>query len=1452
MRARALLLTLLLLGSIPALPTLLMTSASAGQVNHFGNSGFPNSVNISFGSSGYDTSTNLTLGASAVASSASFEVQGWPDAQGDSPLAIGIDVGDDMDLEWAFGGPGNGSFGHVNELSNGWDKTSLNLSSGYNTSYSIRLPLNATVTSSSINISTLSELTLSGSDVRDTYMHKPNPTWGNNTHANCNYGNATINFVGKTEWANWHIYRGLYWFNLSQLPAVTVLDANLSFWIDDVVNNANSGQPVTAQHNYDLRPLLKDWEEGQEYNVLVQQGPGATWNKAIDNVTGTDYSWSSAGASSNSDRGAIVATITESPANLEQTWMEFNSQSLTNLIQSWVNGSVANQGLLFIGDESTSKPDGSTLKITSSDNSTHSPRLVIVFEGSNDVTAGVDIGDDGIIEWHHSGNLSNGSVIPNFSSTLNSFLANATPTFTDNWGNEFVDVPLNVTGNATLILDEIDIRYDWKPIVTISPHGDLVSEINQHLSTLTPDATGNVSITINVSSDSAGAVELSNLSIVLGDRPPSIGSITLPTQTMVPNGQFSLVGLEVTSYQGITNLSWITFTPQLQNIADRPIFLHSLTNGSTWVNDPGGYVANFSGQWQVLNSDTGQIEWLIEPSWSWPEEQDVEWLAQTGTVDVLHTDRMSSATTNHERRMEITAFHLWDETSPTDGGPEVLENEWVAGSDQLQVSGAVNFLDVSTKPLPGDVLIELENVTGNGTVDDNGEFSIFTNAPSGNRYGGITISTSIVGPLDATPDGMGMRTFRVDATLPGMMLHSPLGDRIVPDNQQLFNVSIAETNDSSGVSDQTLQLFWWAEDLHDDGDGIPEIGEYVARPLLRQVGSNYFHATYDDSSNSQGQMVSLYIEGSDNVGNSLNAGGPGFDEDLHHYISLVPTPTTLSNTTFQSSGDDVIVPAHPNWLNITLQDENWLEDITRISIDMGQGIDLTWIVGEGFSSSDSNLIIEDYTLTSVVEEIYLNISFSVTPLFNPTSPYGQILIQVSDSSGNEVFITGHPWQFNADIMLAESSISLSDNQSNFTLENDSYVSLNERLQISGRIRYAAADLAPPVDSYQVQLEVPLDLPLSVYSDVNGHFSGEMTAYGSGLYRVNLQVLGGLGIVSPEPTAVRLQIDSNPPTIVGSEPSFIPANSTTFILQFDLQEIGAGMSPEDVPVFCQVRRGLELVGVQIDSLATLQIPGEVSRYLVNISFPPLQANDYLDCWLEITDLARNPVTGEGSAPNWPLSLPVIETRPDLLADALVLSPDPALFGQNILVNVTLVNIGNHTAAPFIVALETLIEYEGQLEVVEIGRQQVIFLQGENTAIATFDWIPDWVGDLELVVRVDSDEEISERNENNTYSWPVKVESAPKEGGFFSKNTLAICGLSMLFLTSIGMLFALRFRKEDDDSDEWDEYSDEEAPPSSMEGKLQPDGHEYVEWPIDSKEWWYRKDSEHHWEPWLEDN
>ena len=222
MKIRAILLSVLMLATIP---NLIVNPVTGGQVTHFGMAGQPSSVNLTFSSAGYDTSSNFTLGANEVVSWAELDVKGLPDNLGNTPNTISIDVGDDQDLEWAFGGPGNGSFGHLNELSNGWSGVGVNVSTGYNTSYSLRLPLNATINSASVNFSTLSELTLSGNNMRDAYIHNPNPTWGNATYKDCNYGNSTITVVGKTEWANWHIYRSLYWFDLTQLPSVTVLDA---------------------------------------------------------------------------------------------------------------------------------------------------------------------------------------------------------------------------------------------------------------------------------------------------------------------------------------------------------------------------------------------------------------------------------------------------------------------------------------------------------------------------------------------------------------------------------------------------------------------------------------------------------------------------------------------------------------------------------------------------------------------------------------------------------------------------------------------------------------------------------------------------------------------------------------------------------------------------------------------------------------------------------------------------------------------------------------------------------------------------------------------------------------------------------------------------------------------------------------------------------------------------
>ena len=170
----------------------------------------------------------------------------------------------------------------------------------------------------------------------------------------------------------------------------------------------------------------------------------------------------------------------------------------------------------------------------------------------------------------------------------------------------------------------------------------------------------------------------------------------------------------------------------------------------------------------------------------------------------------------------------------------------------------------------------------------------------------------------------------------------------------------------------------------------------------------------------------------------------------------------------------------------------------------------------------------------------------------------------------------------------------------------------------------------------------------------------------------------------------------------------------------------------------------------------------------------------------------------------------------------------------------------------VTLETLIQHEGRLTVTEVGRQQVLLLEGETTTTVSFEWLPDWEGDLDLVVRVDSDEAIAERDENNSYSWAITVQPAPEGRGFFiSQTALAIGGVALLLLFCIGMLLALRHRRDDDDLEEWGEDVDANEPDSTMQGTVQSDGYEYLEWPSDSDEWWYRKDAQDPWSPWDED-
>ena len=96
------------------------------------------------------------------------------------------------------------------------------------------------------------------------------------------------------------------------------------------------------------------------------------------------------------------------------------------------------------------------------------------------------------------------------------------------------------------------------------------------------------------------------------------------------------------------------------------------------------------------------------------------------------------------------------------------------------------------------------------------------------------------------------------------------------------------------------------------------------------------------------------------------------------------------------------------------------------------------------------------------------------------------------------------------------------------------------------------------------------------------------------------------------------------------------------------------------------------GEQIQTNATMQSSGQVSSYLANLSLTSTSSDDSLDCWLEVADLAGNNISGLGSTSSWPLSIPVVETRPDIIATEITISPNELTLGQDAFINFTIIN------------------------------------------------------------------------------------------------------------------------------------------------------------------------------------
>ena len=156
----------------------------------------------------------------------------------------------------------------------------------------------------------------------------------------------------------------------------------------------------------------------------------------------------------------------------------------------------------------------------------------------------------------------------------------------------------------------------------------------------------------------------------------------------------------------------------------------------------------------------------------------------------------------------------------------------------------------------------------------------------------------------------------------------------------------------------------------------------------------------------------------------------------------------------------------------------------------------------------------------------------------------------------------------------------------------------------------------------------------------------------------------------------------------------------------------------------------------------------------------------------------------------------------IGSSFSITSDAPQIGESSQVELLLVNLGNHSDEAFQVSLQTHVFKDEKWHVSEVANQTIVLSKGQVSKI-TFTWRPDWQGQMNLVVVLDSTSKITEQNENNSFSINLDVKPMSQEDGLLaSQSSMAIAGIGIIGLFAVIMLgFALKRMKQEDEYEDW---------------------------------------------------
>jgi len=436
---------------------------------------------------GSNTEAKLKFPKGADVLSASFNVTGLPDGLGNYPTEVKLDVGDDGDLEWEFNISSVGSFGRQTNFIGSIDNKRLVLDKGESDeSLLIRLPRDANILSADLNVEGYSHGIPNGDFETGTMVG-----WNTITNQYSDTVSVQNGRGGDDPPGSWGA-TGYY----------LMLRSNPFGSYDDDCNIVVESDLFPK---FDTDYITMDWDmlENDRFSLDIQVQDDNS-NSVTARFIGGNGDDDNNNAESLTKQVIDISSLTGNNLKI-YLHLEDGSFSWWDTRNDWGRIAVDN---LYISDDI-----GDPL-----------PNYPTDF--------GIDVGSDGSKEFTKA-TLNGLESVTGIKTALNDLLTTPSPACQitkDKYGNEFVDIPLNISvlsSPGLINISDLEITYEYKAHVFKNPRGTLVDELND----LIPSSgSGDATITIALSSTTGGKIKISDIHIKYNAKP---SSQTIPMQNIV-------------------------------------------------------------------------------------------------------------------------------------------------------------------------------------------------------------------------------------------------------------------------------------------------------------------------------------------------------------------------------------------------------------------------------------------------------------------------------------------------------------------------------------------------------------------------------------------------------------------------------------------------------------------------------------------------------------------------------------------------------------------------------------------------------------------------------------------------------------------------------------------------------------------------------------------------------